>query len=143
MPVDIANKTKQKVNEGLIMKVAEGFLALYGIKKDVSIAIIGDSEMRRLNNEYRKKDKTTDILSFADDDPDFLGELVISYAQLKRQAPLYSRSFDEELSFILIHGLLHLVGHEDETDKGADEMDRKGTELMEKILSHQRHHLGY
>jgi probable rRNA maturation factor len=133
MSVEIANKTKQKINEILIRTVIERFLDLQGLKKDISVAIIGDKEMSRLNSQYRKIDKTTDILSFPDNDPDFLGELIISYTQLKKQAPIYSRSFDEELAFIIIHGLLHLIGFEDKTDNGMKIMEQKGLELMKKI----------
>lgn len=129
--IEINNKTRTKINERLVEKVAVKFFDYYKIKnKSVSIAFVGDATMTRLNREYRKKNKATDILSFAGEGSE-LGELIIDYAQIKRQALKYSKTVEDELVFILVHGLLHLLGYDDDTEKGRIEM----IELGERFLS--------
>ena len=128
--IEINNRTKAKIDIKLIKKVTEKFFAYYKIKnKELSIAFIGDMVMRRLNKRYRGKDRPTDVLSFRGNGND-LGEILIDYAQIKRQAKKYSKSVKEELIFILVHGLLHLIGYEDETKNGKIKMEKLGEEFI-------------
>ncbi|MCK5320823.1 rRNA maturation RNase YbeY [Candidatus Parcubacteria bacterium] len=131
--IEINNKIKAKIDTKLIKKVTEKFFAYYKIKnKDVSIAFVGDRVMTRLNNKYRGKNHPTDILSFQDDGND-LGEIIIDYAQIKRQTGKFSKSVKDELIFILTHGLLHLIGHEDETPKGMLNMEKEGNKFIKNL----------
>ena len=102
-----------------------------------SIALIDDNEMRKLNKEYRKKDKTTDVLSFAQCDIDqnliidknFLGEIFINYEQAKRQ----SDNFKRELVYLLLHGYLHLKSYVHETDEEEKKMNTELEKLISKV----------
>lgn len=133
--IEINNKTRSYINFKLINEVTEKFLKYYKLgEKEVSIAFVGDVTIRKMNKQYRKKDKATDILSF-EGESDFLGEIIIDYAQIKRQAKKYGKKVQDELVFILVHGLLHLLGYDDKTDKGADKMERLGNEFIKKNLS--------
>jgi probable rRNA maturation factor len=124
--VEVINKTKAKINLKLIKKIAENFLQFYKIeKKEVSIALVSDSEIKKINKQYRQKDSATDVLSFSGEG-DFLGEIIVDYAQIKRQAKELRKKVDEELAFILVHGLLHLIGYDDETEKERVEMIKLG-----------------
>jgi probable rRNA maturation factor len=84
------------------------------------LTITGDSEIHAMNLQYRGKDKPTDVLSFPqigdDQDPvvQSLGDIVISLDTTRRQAPKYGNTFGEELLRLLIHGTLHLLGHDHE-----------------------------
>ena len=128
--IEINNKTRAKINIKLIKKITEEFLAYYKIKnKELSIAFIGDTTMHRLNKQYRGKDKPTDVLSF-NGDGDEQGAILIDYAQNKRQAKEYSKSAEEELIFILVHGLLHLIGYEDKTKNNKIKMNKLGEEFI-------------
>ena len=126
--VEINNKTRSSIDIKLATKVSLDFLHKY--KKNnliVSVAFIGDKKMRQLNKQYRKKDKTTDVLSFVTDKKflsteNYLGEIIINYQQIKRQAKKYKKSVKQELVFILVHGLLHLVGYDDLTEKQRQKM---------------------
>ena len=122
--VEINNRTRSKINTKLVKKTVLQFLKYFKIKKeDVSIAFIGDTKMKSLNKIYRGYDKITDVLSFPEtEENDYLGEVIINYSQIKRQTNKYSPSIQEELLFILAHGLLHLLGYEDETEKGKNKM---------------------
>ncbi len=129
--IEINNQTRTKIDLKKVRQVAENFLEFYKQgDKEVSIAFIGDKRMRDLNRMYRRKDKVTDILSFCDDGQAILGEVVIDFQQIKRQAKQFSKSAKEELIFILVHGLLHLIGREDDTEKGRLEMIEEGERFL-------------
>ena len=132
--INVNNITKSKIDLVLVKKVAERFLKKYKKQKcEVSIAFIGDMAMRRLNKKYRGIDRTTDVLSFAGEQ-NFLGEIVINYVQIKRQAKKFGNSIERELIFILVHGLLHLLGYDDESEKGRLEMDELGEEFVKYLI---------
>ena len=82
--------------------------------------IAGDQELRRLNREFRKQDYPTDVLSFPAEQPSqgFLGEIAISFETARQQALEYGHSLDEEIEILMLHGLLHLLGMDHETDRG-------------------------
>ena len=82
---------------------------------DVSIAFVSDRQMRKLNKGFRHKDKTTDVLTFPDDAS---CEIVISIDQARRQAATEKHSLATELRYLLLHGLLHALGYDHETDDG-------------------------
>lgn len=123
--IEINNLTKNKINEKEVKNLIRFFLKKYKIKDDLSIAIIGDTRMRKINYQYRGFDKTTDVLSFCD-----LNEILINFNQIKRQAKKYNKKVEEEFCFILVHGLLHLAGFWDEKESDRLEMIRLGDELL-------------
>ncbi len=134
MKASINNKSRNKIDEEEILSLIEFFSKTYELEnKEISIAIIGDKVMRRLNHEYREIDKPTDILSFLGED-DFFGELIIDYNQIKRQAPYFSKKLNEELLFIIIHGLLHLLGYNDEKDEDRVVMMDKGKKILKRFF---------
>jgi len=138
MLVEIANQTKAKINQKLIAQVVKQVLKFAKIDGTVSVVIVGDKLMKQLNQQYRGKNKTTDVLSFAEaeslsPDRSFIGELVIAWPQIKRQAKKLKHAVTFELVFIIIHGALHLVGYDDETAAGAALMDKITNRLIKKI----------
>ena len=78
----------------------------------VSVILCSDARQRELNKNYRKLNRTTDVLSFVWDEPGLLGEIYIAEGQVKRQAPLYGNTYYRELKRVLVHGLLHLCGYD-------------------------------
>jgi probable rRNA maturation factor len=128
--VEINNRTKNKIDLRLVATVAKIFLKHFKqTKKELSLAFVCDAEIRKLNKQYRKLDKVTDVLAFGGEG-DFFGEVVIDYDQIKRQARVYSPNIKNELVFILVHGLLHLLGHEDSTKKGQAKMNLLATKFI-------------
>lgn len=103
------------------------------IQGEVEVNIVGDKLMKEINRKYRGKDITTDVLSFAwreIGDRDNLGQIFISYPQIKKQAKEYGVPIKEEFTRMLAHGLLHLVGYEHLNKKDAAKM----FVLQEKIV---------
>ena len=107
-------------NYSYLKEVIEKTLAMEKVTSAVfSIILIDDEKMRHLNKQYRNLDKTTDVLSFAYEDNeklDFeirhLGEIFISIPKMQEQAQEYGHSEKRELSFLVVHGLLHLLGYD-------------------------------
>ena len=131
--IEINNKTKSKINIKLTKRVAQKFLKYYNKESsELSIAFVGDKTIRKLNKTYRGIDKITDVLAFSGED-EFLGEVIINYAQVKRQAKKFGNNIQQELIFILVHGLLHLLGYDDKAEKGRLEMERMGEEFIKVI----------
>lgn len=131
--VEAINRTKAKIDLKLVENVAEKFLQVYKIKnREVSIAFVSDSEIKKINKQYRHLDKVTDVLSFAGED-NFLGEIIIDFAQIKRQAKEFDKKVKDELIFILVHGLLHLAGYDDKTEKERLEMIGLGEKFIKKV----------
>jgi probable rRNA maturation factor len=79
--------------------------------------ITGDAELRRLNRDFRGKDYATDVLSFPGQDG-HLGDLAISAARARAQAREFGHSAEDEVRILMLHGVLHLLGHDHETDSG-------------------------
>ena len=80
--------------------------------------ITGDAELRRLNKEFRGKDYPTDVLSFPSDVAGSLGDIAISAQRARAQAREFGHSTEKEVSILMLHGVLHLMGLDHETDKG-------------------------
>ena len=91
----------------------------------VNVALVSDATMRRLNREFRDVDRVTDVLSFpaepvpAPRDGKFLGDLAIATGLAGRQARRFGHSTAKELRILALHGLLHLLGYDHQTDLGA------------------------
>ena len=88
------------------------------------VRFVSDREMRQLNRFYRSKDATTDVLSFpGEEGPDglYLGDVVLCVPAARRQAAAAGHSVDRELKVLILHGILHCLGHDHETDDGTME----------------------
>ena len=110
-------------------EVAGGFDTL-------GVRFTGDRAMRRLNRDFRGKDKTTDVLSFpgeATPEGRHLGDIVISVPTAGRQAGERGHALDREVRTLLLHGVLHCLGYDHESDRG--EMEKLERRLRRKWLA--------
>lgn len=136
--VEVNNKAGYDIDTAKIEEVIEKFL-LYFKKEDmeVSVALVGDAEIREWNKTYRGKDAPTDILAFPAGEEElesgFLGEILIDQQQVARQAPDFGNTAEEEFLFILVHGLLHLLGYTDQTEGDKKEMIELGRNLIKEL----------
>ena len=89
--------------------------------ESLGVRFVGDREMRRVNRQFRGMDKTTDVLSFPGEDG-HLGDILISIPTARRQAETAGHGVNREVKVLLLHGILHCLGYDHETDQG--EMER-------------------
>ena len=125
-----------------LVRLAELVLEAVGeASSELSVDLIGDRRMCRLNCEYRKKDRPPDVLAFPMREAvvpgtarvtlGILGDVVISVPTARRQAKEGGRSLDEELAWLLVHGVLHLCGYDHErSEREARRMQRRERAIM-------------
>ena len=108
-------------------------------EKEISITFVDDETIQRINKQYLSKDRPTNVISFSlqegefgDINPELLGDVVISVDTASRDADKGNLSFDEEIIYLIIHGLLHLLGynHENTSKENALKMKQKEKELF-------------
>lgn len=134
MEIGIFNQTEEKLDKELeeLKNMLSDFCEREKLGNVIfNIIIIDNSTIHEINKEYRGKDAPTDVISFALEDdktviePDgvrILGDIYISIDKVHEQALEYGHSFKRELSFLAVHGLLHLLGY--------DHMEKKDEEIM-------------
>ncbi len=113
----------------------------HGPAAEVSIALTTDAAIRKLNAAYRKKDKPTNVLSFPADDAAalggsvglILGDVVIAYGTVVREAREARKSLKNHLSHMVVHGVLHLLGYDHETAPDAETMESLETKILSKM----------
>jgi len=113
--------------------VLEGAARALKVTGEVAVLVTGDAAVRRLNAQYRGKDKPTDVLSFPGPGGEAgLGDIVISVDTAARNAPAVGRSLAQELDILALHGFLHVLGYDHETDRGT--MERLEGRLRRRLL---------
>lgn len=131
MDIAITGKLPRGFTKQLVRKLVSRAYRRGGGKGSASIgvAFVSEREIRRLNRVYRRKDKVTDVLSFASSDlsrkhpdPRLLGDIIVCSAQVRRQAKRIGRPARQEFALMLVHGTLHLLGYDHESVKDEKRM---------------------
>lgn len=131
--IEINRLTPAKINEDELKKTAEKVLKGEKKKGDLSIALVCGRRMAGINKKYRGKDKQTDVLSF-DYNENLLGEIVICPEVVKKSAKRFDLDYNKELSRVLIHGILHILGYDHEkSEKEAQKMRKKEEYYLSKV----------
>lgn len=162
MPVVLSSRLRRRLPLSSLRTLAERVLYAAGAARaDLSLLLVGDRSMRRLNREYRRKDRTTDVLAFpvTPTPPSpirgggkgkgarhasritshFLGDVVISLPQAARQAARAGHPLTRELAVLMTHGVLHLLGYDHERSaREAGRMQRKEREVLRRVLDRFR-----
>jgi probable rRNA maturation factor len=120
-----------------IARAAEAALAGFDGVAEISVLLTDDKAMAALNEKWRGKEGPTNVLSFPGDDgptapgaPVFLGDIVLAFETLEREAAGDGKPFSDHLVHLVVHGVLHLRGYDHETDDEAAEMEALETELL-------------
>lgn len=119
-----------------LRKIANTVLKNSGVPNNAELCVsfIGDEKMRELNLSYRNIDRTTDVLSFAQEEegPGYtlLGDVVISIDTAERHSESYGSTLHEEIKKLVVHGILHLLGHDHKKKKETRIMREKEAELL-------------
>ena len=106
---------------------------------EISVVLCDDARIRELNQIWRNKNASTDVLSWplfeeVPEDAEALGDVVISWDTAITQAKARNWSVEEEVALLLVHGILHLLGHEDETLAGSKKMQAIESQILGKPL---------
>jgi probable rRNA maturation factor len=131
--LEINNLTNFRVDKKFLKEVAEKTLSLTKFEiPEMSIVLVCDARMKNLNKRYKDKNRVTDVLAF-----DY-GEVIICLSQAKRQAKELRHSLKKELGILLIHGILHLAGHKDQTKQQRERMTKRQDNIFLKIKNSPR-----
>lgn len=125
MDFGITNLTRSNIDRRFLEKVGARALRFLKIKlPEISLVLVDEKKIKDLNKKYRKKNEVTDVLAF-----DY-GEIFICLPQAKKQAKKIGHSLKKELAILLIHGILHLAGYKDDTEKNRVRMAKKQNRLI-------------
>jgi len=149
MTIQIENRKKRvKIEKRKIRKDVTKLMKLLNCADmEVSISLVSDEEIQRINQQYLFKDRPTNVISFSLQEgeyggvnPRVLGDIVISVDTALRDAEKGSLTFENEITFLIIHGLLHLMGynHENTSRANARKMKMKENELFELMTQNHR-----
>jgi probable rRNA maturation factor len=119
--IQVINRTKNKIDVDKIVELSNNILSEENLLEKnsyINIVITDDEEMTEYNKKFRNKDGPTDVLSFEYGlNEETIGDIVISYETVARQAPEYNNSMETELYLMIIHGILHLLGYDHEKNE--------------------------
>jgi probable rRNA maturation factor len=110
---------------------------------EVSVLLTDDPGIHALNRDWRKIDRPTDVLSWPQEDPDApvpdsgaraIGDVAISLDTAARQAAARGWTISDEVALLMVHGVLHLLGYEDDSEAGSDEMKAIETDILGRPL---------
>lgn len=124
---------RRRVDARRLGRLLERAAVELGVGGELALVLAGDRLLRRLNRDYRGKDRPTDVLSFPGEGGEGgLGDVVISVETAERNARSLGRTVPQELEVLALHGLLHVLGHDHETDGGT--MRRLEQRLRRRLL---------
>ena len=137
---------KEEVNYKLIENVISEALKYEGVSDntEISVTIVDNEEIRKINNKFRNIDRATDVLSFPlidfdnEDLPNdgskiYLGDIIISIERAKEQANEYGHSLDREVGFLTAHSMLHLLGYDHMVPEEEKVMFAKQEEILSNL----------
>ena len=140
MSIGIFNKTEEKIDKSFVRKVVKHTLKkMEAEKSEVNIIFVGLEEIHKINKTYRNVDRPTDVISFALEDTEdvtvyeerVLGDIYICLDKVHEQAKEYGHTEIREMAFLIVHGLLHLLGY----DHMIKEEEKIMFGLQEEILN--------
>jgi len=131
------------IEEDLLNKFTEAF-KLISKEEDldknasINIKIIKNKEMLNLNNHFRNKESSTNVLSFTNEDisksiTGNLGDIAINYDYILEESNEQNKTFDDHMIHMLIHGIYHILGFDHDNDKVANVMEKKEVTLLNKL----------
>jgi probable rRNA maturation factor len=138
----LASKAWPRTAAALCRKAAQTALDVCALRQDVEVSILltTDSAVRKLNAQFRGKDKPTNVLSFPADpedtfpgEPQILGDIAIAYGVCAKEAKDEDKTFHDHLTHLVVHGVLHLLGYDHEKGKEADTMEEWERKILARL----------
>lgn len=139
--VEIDNRFSENADKGLLKRAAARALEHEGIssQSELTLVITGDQQLRKLNRQFLDIDAPTDVMSFSDGDIDpdtgepYLGDILISYPRAAAQAEASDHPTETELQLLVVHGVLHLLGHDHDEPVEKERMWRTQAEILNSL----------
>ncbi len=125
---DFLNQWVQQISSDLIKK---NILKPELVAKELSVVLLDERDAKKINWQYRTKDYAADVLSFQTDDPESFGELVMCPQVIRRQAVDHKLKYEQEMVYMVLHGVLHLLGYDHE--KGPED-EKKMFSIQDEIF---------
>ncbi len=100
---------------------------------ELTIVLTDDALIRELNKTYRGKNKPTNVLSFPSGEKQYLGDIILAFETIKREAAEQGKSFEHHAMHMLVHGTLHLLGYDHENESDAETMERLEIKILKKL----------
>ncbi len=127
----LMHEPRFKKHQALLRRVmAYGMKQEKCAKQSVTLVLTNDKEMRTLNHDYRGKNKATNVLAFVDGEDHHLGDIVLAYETIAKEAKAQGKTIADHLAHLALHGLLHLLGHDHEADAQAQRMEKREIQLL-------------
>ncbi len=132
--VNIVNYSGEETHNKLFNKIAKTASQLLKIKtkRTINVVLCSNEMIHEYNKNYRSVDKETDVLSFPSDEKKELGDILISFEKAKSQAEEYGHSYERELGFLFVHGVLHCLGYDHMNEDDEKKMFSLQDEILEK-----------
>lgn len=155
--IDIVKKSKKwdEISTKEIENITKKLISLSEIAQfknhlELSISLVSDLQIKKINHEYRKKNKATNVLSFSFLDEEqmqkqgfakysknlqhiFLGDIILAFETIKKEAKNERKTFKNHLTHLLLHALLHLIGFDHEKESDAKKMEKIEVEILKKL----------
>jgi probable rRNA maturation factor len=160
--VDVMTKSKKWSNEKnakkFVKKICKEIIPLTDLKKilatdsvlEISISLVSNQQIKKINQQFRQKNQPTNVLSFAALDENlirevgfkkvvkpynylFLGDVVIAYEVVKKESLAQKKKFEDHLTHLILHSILHLIGHDHEDKEMAKIMEDLEIKILKKI----------
>lgn len=132
MEINVFNNYNGEINFDY-QKIIDAIRNYFKFEKTASLILVDNQEIHKINLQYRGIDRSTDVISFEDDEDDYIGEIFISIDKVIEQSRTYNHSVEREFAFLLIHGLLHLQGYDHQTSAKEKIMFEKQEEILTEL----------
>lgn len=113
-----------------IRKAVKATLAAENARGEVAVVLSDDAAVRVLNREYRGKDKPTNVLSFEAGEAGMLGDIILAYETVAQEAEVQDKSLRNHTLHLVVHGVLHLLGHDHEIPREAKAMEKQEIAIL-------------
>ena len=124
--IELDNQTTHIINIDYLEEITSSIT-----DKNIELLIVDNKTIQEINSSHRGVDRATDVLSFPYNEIDIAGSIIISYDKASKVSKELKHSIQDELTLLYIHGLLHCLGYDHESDNG--QMRKKEIELIQKF----------
>lgn len=126
-------KTRLRPYCKTVRAACESVLLSRKVHGEIAVVLADDAFAQQLNRDYRGKDKPTNVLSFPNDEAGQLGDIVLAFETVEREAAEQGKSFKHHAVHLLVHGTLHLLGYDHEIEKEAARMEKLEIKILDKL----------